>query len=448
MASFRDYYSEIEELKPSHSREENLEHLREALKRWRKREGTDARNMENLINSAITLFGRVDQYDQFRKEWEERKQRQAGPNPEDELRAMILGALSDKILHKTEHSWLLDEAKRRGIPLARANALITELATKLGAVVGESVPPNQPPRLSVNCSELDFDEEQTSGRVPIVFRIDNVGGGTLHGTIIPSQLWVSVTPVVFAEGQLVSVAIDPEKLAAGSTAEGNLLIRANGGEATIPIRAHMPVDAEAVRRFAAPLAGVAAAGGGSAGAFLGMLGTWGGVFALLAGSAALGIGIRHWAVGDGSTSAIPKMQDTWRRLRATRSWPLWIGGTIGGLVLISLLCVSVPIAGGLLFGALASGVLALSYAQTLYLLQSQSRAEATRSSFLAWKSQMVLSMGLVSAALFLVAILAAVIGVGYTFLAVAGVVAIAVVGRRALVTRSSAGGGPPQQGST
>jgi len=134
MARYRDFYREISEIDPGLPRDENLSRLKDALRKWRKRQGTGARNVENSILEAISVFGSPDGYQEFREAWES-KESYREPNREDQFRSLILGAAGDGEISQVEYRWLLEEARAMGLDEDVARGLIASIAGEVHATI-------------------------------------------------------------------------------------------------------------------------------------------------------------------------------------------------------------------------------------------------------------------------------------------------------------------------
>lgn len=134
MARYRDFYAEISEIDPSLPRDENLRRLKDALRKWRKRQGTLARNIENSILEAVSVFGSEDRYQEFR-EWLESRETSREPNRKEQFRSLVLGAAGDGEISQVEYRWLLEEAHALGLDEGDARSLITLVAGEVHATI-------------------------------------------------------------------------------------------------------------------------------------------------------------------------------------------------------------------------------------------------------------------------------------------------------------------------
>ncbi len=132
--AYHNYYAEISEMDCSLSREENLLKLKEALRKWRKRQSTSARVVENLVLEAISVFGNPARYEQFRRMWES-KESQREPNREDQFRSLVLGAASDGEITQVEYRWLLEEARAIEMDPEAARTFISTVAGDVHATI-------------------------------------------------------------------------------------------------------------------------------------------------------------------------------------------------------------------------------------------------------------------------------------------------------------------------
>lgn len=137
--AYHNFYAEISETDHSLSRDENLLRLKEALRKWRKRQGDTARVAEHLILEAISVFGNVSKYEQFRQTWET-KETQRTPNREDQFRSLVLGAASDGEITQVEYRWLLEEARTLGMDSETARAFISSVAADARASIASTSP--------------------------------------------------------------------------------------------------------------------------------------------------------------------------------------------------------------------------------------------------------------------------------------------------------------------
>lgn len=138
--AYHNYYAEINEIDSSLSRDQNLHKLKEALRKWRKRQGTSARVVENLILEAISAFGNAAKYEEFRSTWDTRES-QREPNREDQFRSLVLGAASDGEISQVEYRWLLEEARALEMNPEEAQVLIDSIASDAHASVARAPTP-------------------------------------------------------------------------------------------------------------------------------------------------------------------------------------------------------------------------------------------------------------------------------------------------------------------
>ena len=137
--AYHDYYAEISEIDYSLSRDQNLHRLKEALRKWRKRQGPSARVVENLILDAIPVFGNAAKYEKFRKAWESRES-QREPSREEQFRNLVFGAASDGEISQVEYRWLLEEAHAMGMDSEQAPIVISSLAEEVQASIASASP--------------------------------------------------------------------------------------------------------------------------------------------------------------------------------------------------------------------------------------------------------------------------------------------------------------------
>jgi len=98
------------------------------------------------------------------------------------------------------------------------------------------------PILSVNVSTLDFGEVKRNESKTMSFRIANIGGGTLVGSISSDKTWIKVSPTSFeisaGDSKYIYVTVDNSILNQGDYREytGNVNITSNGGNTTIIVK--------------------------------------------------------------------------------------------------------------------------------------------------------------------------------------------------------------------
>jgi hypothetical protein len=145
--TYHNFYAEISETDYSLSRDQNLHRLKEALRKWRKRQGDTARVAEHLILEAISVFGNASKYEQFRNTWESREA-QREPNREDQFRSLVLGAASDGEISQVEYRWLLEEACTMGMDSEAARAFISSVAADTQASIASTSPAPSPAEIA------------------------------------------------------------------------------------------------------------------------------------------------------------------------------------------------------------------------------------------------------------------------------------------------------------
>lgn len=145
--AYHNFYAEISETDYSLSRDQNLLRLKEALRKWRKRQGDTARVAEHLIMEAISVFGNVSKYEQFRNTWESRET-QREPNRDDQFRSLVLGAASDGEITQVEYRWLLEEARTMGMDSEAARAFISSVAADARSSIASTSPAPSPAEIA------------------------------------------------------------------------------------------------------------------------------------------------------------------------------------------------------------------------------------------------------------------------------------------------------------
>lgn len=145
--TYHNFYAEISETDYSLSRDQNLHRLKEALRKWRKRQGDTARVAEHLILEAISVFGNASKYEQFRNTWESRES-QREPNREDQFRSLVLGAASDGEITQVEYRWLLEEARTMGMDSEAARAFISSVAADARTSIASTSPAPSPAEIA------------------------------------------------------------------------------------------------------------------------------------------------------------------------------------------------------------------------------------------------------------------------------------------------------------
>jgi tRNA A-37 threonylcarbamoyl transferase component Bud32 len=93
------------------------------------------------------------------------------------------------------------------------------------------------PRLELDVARLDFDDVPRGlSRRTRIF-VNNPGRGWLSGTASSTAPWLRVlTPVFAGDDVPIEILVDSDGLRPAETHEGALLIRSNGGDASVPVR--------------------------------------------------------------------------------------------------------------------------------------------------------------------------------------------------------------------
>ena len=297
---FSDYYEEIEEIKTSCSREENLKEIRKAVGVWTKKQGGAALLKLAAIKQAQEVFSDPEKYDDFCKWYQERQRVIIGTSPEGEFETLVQGAAMDGIITPTEYQMLLEDAKRKEIPKREAEDIIRKIADEHDATMGEvEAQPSGVPKLEVDCDHLDFENIKRGTSPSQSFTISNVGGGALRGTIEASQPWIRVPDRIdpAMHKQQTVVTIDSNSLTPGFAGTGVINVKTNGGSSQITVKLGTEGYKDALNQFGTRLGVYSGFAGAAIGAIFGTFGSGGAMFVFLILLGVIGYGI-YWGLHD------------------------------------------------------------------------------------------------------------------------------------------------------
>ncbi|MBC2697875.1 MAG: hypothetical protein HF974_05935 [ANME-2 cluster archaeon] len=298
--AFSDYYEELEEeedkIKPSCTREENLEKIIKAVRVWRNKHGVTADLKMATILEAQKVFSDTKKYNEFCKWYQEQQRTIIGTSPEEEFGKLVHGASMDGIITPAEYQMLLEDAERKEIPKREAEEIIQRIAEEYDATIGETeAQPLGVPKLEVDCDYLDFKNIKLGKSQSQSFTISNVGGGALRGTIKASQLWIRVPDHIdpSMHKQQTVVTIDTDGLVSGFAGTGVIDVKTNGGNSQITVKLGTEGYKDALNQFSTRLGISSVFAGAAIGSLFGTFGSGGAMFIFLLLLGAIGYEI-YW----------------------------------------------------------------------------------------------------------------------------------------------------------